>query len=77
MHEIHSNFFQDRYLICSGGYDGKVHLYSAVRLELLMCCQITTMTLAKHVSAAADSHQMDLRWIKDLIRWTSNESQVS
>lgn len=42
---------RDRYLFCSGGYDGKVNLYSALRLELLLCYQITTMTLARHVSA--------------------------
>ncbi|KAK6635050.1 hypothetical protein RUM44_000299 [Polyplax serrata] len=42
---------RDRYLFCSGGYDGKVNLYSAMRLDLLMCYQITTMTLARHVNA--------------------------
>ncbi|KAL0276874.1 UNVERIFIED_CONTAM: hypothetical protein PYX00_004345 [Menopon gallinae] len=41
----------DRYLFCSGGYDGKINLYSALRLELLMCYQITTVTLARHVNA--------------------------
>uniref|UniRef100_A0A1B6G5C8 Uncharacterized protein n=1 Tax=Cuerna arida TaxID=1464854 RepID=A0A1B6G5C8_9HEMI len=42
---------RDRYLFCSGAYDGKVNLYSALRMELLMCYQITTMTLARNVNA--------------------------
>jgi len=42
---------KDRYLFCSGAYDGKVNLYSALRMELLMCYQITTMTLARNVNA--------------------------
>ncbi|XP_012265167.1 uncharacterized protein LOC105691339 isoform X1 [Athalia rosae] len=42
---------RDRYLFCSGGYDGKVNLYSALRMEFLMCYQITRMTLAKNVNA--------------------------
>ncbi|XP_046744042.1 uncharacterized protein LOC124410006 isoform X2 [Diprion similis] len=42
---------RDRYLFCSGGYDGKVNLYSALRMELLMCYQITRMTLAKNINA--------------------------
>ncbi|XP_049765471.1 uncharacterized protein LOC126094880 isoform X1 [Schistocerca cancellata] len=41
----------DRYLFCSGACDGKVNLYSALRMELLMCYQITTMTLARNVNA--------------------------
>lgn len=42
---------QDRYLFCSGGYDGKVNLYTALRTELLMSYQITSMTLAKNINA--------------------------
>lgn len=42
---------RDRYLFCSGAYDGKVNLYSALRMELLMCYQITTLTLARNVNA--------------------------
>ncbi|XP_075236800.1 uncharacterized protein LOC142333473 [Lycorma delicatula] len=42
---------RDRYLFCSGACDGKVNLYSALRMELLMCYQITTMTLARNVNA--------------------------
>lgn len=54
-------FLQDRYLFCSGAYDGKVNLYSALRMELLMCYQITTMTLARNVNA---------------VRFTSDGSRV-
>lgn len=53
--------FKDRYLFCSGAYDGKVNLYSALRMELLMCYQITTMTLARNVNA---------------VRFTSDGSRV-
>lgn len=56
------NMIQDRYLFCSGAYDGKVNLYSALRMELLMCYQITTMTLARNVNA---------------VRFTSDGSRVS
>ncbi|CAG0892186.1 unnamed protein product [Darwinula stevensoni] len=42
---------KDRYLFCSGACDGKVNLYSALRMELLMCYQITTMSLARNVNA--------------------------
>lgn len=42
---------KDRYLFCSGAYDGTVNLYSAFRTELLMCYQITTMNLARNVNA--------------------------
>lgn len=52
---------KDRYLFCSGAYDGKVNLYSALRMELLMCYQITTMTLARNVNA---------------VRFTSDGSRV-
>jgi len=38
-------------LFCSGGYDGKVNVYSALRMELLMCFQITTMAPSKNVNA--------------------------
>lgn len=41
----------DRYLFCSGAYDGRVNLYSALRSELLMSYQITTMSLARNVNA--------------------------
>lgn len=41
----------DRYLFCSGAYDGRVNLYSALRAELLMCYQITTSSLSRNVSA--------------------------
>ncbi|KAF4517462.1 hypothetical protein B566_EDAN004501 [Ephemera danica] len=41
----------DRYLFCSGAYDGKVNLYSAQRMELLVCYQITTLTLARNINA--------------------------
>ncbi|CAB0041761.1 unnamed protein product, partial [Trichogramma brassicae] len=41
----------DRYLFCSGGCDGKVNLYSALRMELLMCYQITPITHVKNVNA--------------------------
>ncbi|KAL3219545.1 hypothetical protein MRX96_030305 [Rhipicephalus microplus] len=30
---------RDRYLFCSGAYDGKVNLYTAQHMELLMCYQ--------------------------------------
>lgn len=56
-----THFLQDRYLFCSGGYDGKVNLYSALRMELLMCYQITRMTLAKNINA---------------VRFTSDGSRV-
>ncbi|XP_064485880.1 uncharacterized protein LOC135398401 isoform X1 [Ornithodoros turicata] len=42
---------RDRYLFCSGAYDGKVNLYSAQQMELLMCYQITAMGLARNVNA--------------------------
>ncbi|XP_050533573.1 uncharacterized protein LOC126901257 [Daktulosphaira vitifoliae] len=42
---------RDRYLFCSGGYDGKVNLYSSLRMELLMSYSITTMAIAKNVNA--------------------------
>ncbi|KAK7789973.1 hypothetical protein R5R35_008499 [Gryllus longicercus] len=42
---------RDRYLFCSGAYDGKVNLYSALRMELLMCYPIATLTLARNVNA--------------------------
>ncbi|CAN7998334.1 unnamed protein product, partial [Ixodes hexagonus] len=42
---------QDRYLFCSGAYDGKVNLYSAQQMELLMCYQITAMGLARNINA--------------------------
>ncbi|XP_058799555.1 uncharacterized protein LOC131669018 isoform X2 [Phymastichus coffea] len=52
---------RDRYLFCSGGYDGKVNLYSALRMELLRCYQITPMTQVKNVNA---------------VRFTSDGSRV-
>ncbi|KAE9532922.1 hypothetical protein AGLY_009350 [Aphis glycines] len=42
---------RDRYLFCSGAYDGKVNLYSSLRMELLMSYSITTMAVAKNVNA--------------------------
>lgn len=56
------NFFQDRYLFCSGAYDGKVNLYSSLRMELLMSYSITTMAVAKNVNA---------------VRFTSDGSRVN
>ncbi|KAL7291518.1 guanine nucleotide-binding protein subunit beta-like protein A [Trichogramma pretiosum] len=52
---------RDRYLFCSGGCDGKVNLYSALRMELLMCYQITPITHVKNVNA---------------VRFTSDGSRV-
>ncbi|XP_051167339.1 uncharacterized protein LOC127285391 [Leptopilina boulardi] len=52
---------RDRYLFCSGGYDGKVNLYSALRMELLTCYQITAMTQTQNVNA---------------VRFTSDGSRV-
>ncbi|KAK7601790.1 hypothetical protein V9T40_009231 [Parthenolecanium corni] len=42
---------RDRYLFCSGGNDGKVNLYTALRTELLMSYQITTMTITRNINA--------------------------
>ncbi|GBM23014.1 hypothetical protein AVEN_67001-1, partial [Araneus ventricosus] len=42
---------RDRYLFCSGAYDGKVNLYSAQRTELLMCYQISTLGNTRNVNA--------------------------
>jgi hypothetical protein len=53
---------QDRYLFCSGAYDGKVILYSALRMEMLVNYQITTLTLARNINA---------------VRFTSDGSRVS
>lgn len=45
---------KDRYLFCSGGYDGRVNLYSASGItstyELLISYQITTMGLARNIN---------------------------
>ncbi|XP_063230094.1 uncharacterized protein LOC134535109 [Bacillus rossius redtenbacheri] len=41
---------RDRHLFCSGAYDGKVNLYSALRVEMLMCYQIANLTTAKNIS---------------------------
>ncbi|XP_043274005.1 POC1 centriolar protein homolog [Venturia canescens] len=52
---------RDRYLFCSGGYDGKVNFYSALRTEFLMCYEVTPLTQAKNVNA---------------VRFTSDGSRV-
>lgn len=41
----------DRYLFCSGAYDGKVNLYSAKKCHLLGSYQITTLSLARNINA--------------------------
>ncbi|XP_034935657.1 uncharacterized protein [Chelonus insularis] len=54
---------RDRYLFCSGGYDGKIIFYSALRMESVLCYQITPhyITQAKNVNA---------------VRFTSDGSRV-
>lgn len=42
---------KDRFLFCSGAYDGKVNLYSAQRYEFLQSYAITTVSLARNVNA--------------------------
>ncbi|XP_015602283.1 uncharacterized protein LOC107271143 isoform X2 [Cephus cinctus] len=42
---------RDRYLFCSGGYDGKVNLYSALRMEWLLDYQIELMPQMNNVNA--------------------------
>ncbi|CAH1784215.1 unnamed protein product [Owenia fusiformis] len=42
---------KDRYLFCSGSYDGKVNLYSAQKCEFLMSYAVTTVSLARNVNA--------------------------
>ncbi|CAB3368969.1 uncharacterized protein LOC135934438 [Cloeon dipterum] len=42
---------KDRYLFCSGAYDGRLILYSALRAEMLVTYQITTLTLARNINA--------------------------
>ncbi|CAB4043102.1 uncharacterized protein LOC110044891 [Paramuricea clavata] len=41
----------DRYLFCSGAYDGKVNIYSAKKCHLLGSYQITTLSLARNINA--------------------------
>ncbi|XP_054165732.1 uncharacterized protein LOC128963253 [Oppia nitens] len=41
----------DRYLFCSGAYDGNVCLYHALRCELIRSFHVTTMGLARNVNA--------------------------
>ncbi len=41
----------DRYLFCSGAYDGNVCLYHALRCELLKSFCVTSMGLAKNINA--------------------------
>eukprot|EP00058_Branchiostoma_floridae_P008990 XP_002594478.1 hypothetical protein BRAFLDRAFT_124957 [Branchiostoma floridae] len=42
---------RDRYLFCSGAYDGKVNLYSAQKGDLLHTYNITTLSLARNINA--------------------------
>uniref|UniRef100_A0A131YP65 Wd40 domain protein n=1 Tax=Rhipicephalus appendiculatus TaxID=34631 RepID=A0A131YP65_RHIAP len=42
---------RDRYLFCSGAYDGKVNLYTAQHMELLMCYQIASMGMTRNINA--------------------------
>ncbi|XP_077547411.1 uncharacterized protein LOC144159658 isoform X2 [Haemaphysalis longicornis] len=42
---------RDRYLFCSGSYDGKVNLYTAQHMELLMCYQIASMGMSRNINA--------------------------
>lgn len=53
---------RDRYLFCSGSYDGKVNLYTAQHMELLMCYQIASMGMSRNINA---------------VRFTSDGSRVS
>ncbi|KAK2148684.1 hypothetical protein LSH36_487g02042 [Paralvinella palmiformis] len=42
---------KDRFLFCSGAYDGKVNLYSCQRYEFLQSYVITSVSLARNVNA--------------------------
>ncbi|XP_064632737.1 uncharacterized protein LOC135491033 [Lineus longissimus] len=42
---------KDRYLFCSGAYDGKVNLYSAKKYEFIQSYAITTVSLARNINA--------------------------
>ncbi|XP_074645696.1 uncharacterized protein LOC141901984 [Tubulanus polymorphus] len=42
---------KDRYLFCSGAYDGKVNLYSAKKAEYIQSYAITTVSLARNINA--------------------------
>uniref|UniRef100_A0A023G8I9 Putative wd40 domain protein n=1 Tax=Amblyomma triste TaxID=251400 RepID=A0A023G8I9_AMBTT len=42
---------RDRYLFCSGAYDGKVNLYTAQHMELLMCYQVSSVAMVRNINA--------------------------
>ncbi|XP_077496081.1 uncharacterized protein LOC144106982 isoform X2 [Amblyomma americanum] len=42
---------RDRYLFCSGAYDGKVNLYTAQHMELLMCYQVASVGMTRNINA--------------------------
>lgn len=41
----------DRYLFCSGAYDGRVNVYSAKKCHLLGSYPVTTLSLARNIKA--------------------------
>lgn len=41
----------DRYLFCSGAYDGKVNIYSAKKCHLMGSYPVTTLSLARNIKA--------------------------
>lgn len=42
---------KDRYLFCSGAYDGRVNLFSAQKCRLIQSYAITTVSLARNINA--------------------------